>query len=330
MGLLRVFLFASAAVAAASGAASAAPNVVVSIKPVHSLVAGVMAGVGEPALIVDGASSPHAFTLKPSQATAIEQADVIFWVGPALEAFLEKPVETLGGDARVIALMDAPGLARLPLRHGGAFEAHDYGDGDHDLHEADTGHDGENDQVAEAGHDHDHGAFDMHVWLDPENAKAMVEEIEAVLADADPANATAYKANAEALSARLDGLTAAIGETLAPVKERPFFGFHDGYQYFENRFDLVAAGSITVSPEVIPGAERVAEVRAKVKDLGATCVFAEPQFEPRLVSVVAEGTPSRSAVLDPLGAEIANGPDLYFILMRNRAASIRDCLAPES
>ena len=160
------------------------------------------------------------------------------------------------------------------------------------------------------------------------NAKAMTHEIAEVLGAADPANAARYEANAEALEARIDGLTAELRQTLEPVHERPFIVFHDAYQHFERRFDLNAAGSITVSPEVIPGAERVSDIRHKVEELGATCVFSEPQFTPRLVKVVTDGTAAKSGVLDPLGAGIPNGPDLYFMLMRDMAASMRACLSP--
>ena len=158
----------------------------------------------------------------------------------------------------------------------------------------------------------------------------MVHEIEEALVAVDPANADTYAANAKALEARLDALTAEMAGILEPVKDRPFVVFHDAYQYLENRFGLRAVGSITVSPEVMPGAERVAEIKAKLRDLDAACVFAEPQFEPKLVSVVSEGTNAKPGVLDPLGAALEDGPDLYFQMMRDMAASFRDCLTPGS
>ena len=170
----------------------------------------------------------------------------------------------------------------------------------------------------------------MHLWLDPDNAKVFVYAIEAALSAYDPANAARYAKNAEALAVRLDALTAELSATLEPVKDRPFVVFHDAYQYFENRFDLRATGSITVSPEVMPGAERIAEIRGRLREVGATCVFSEPQFKPSLISVVTEGTTARVGVLDPLGTEIANGPDLYFTLMRNMARSMKDCLGANS
>lgn len=303
--------------------AADAPVVVTSIKPIHSLVAAIMQGVGEPELIVDGAASPHTYNLKPSNARALQDAKVIFWVGPGLEAFLEKPLQALGSDASIAALDDAPGLVKLPFREGGAFEAHDDGD-EHEHTEA--AHSAEADH--EHGHDdHEHGAFDTHLWLDPMNAKAMASEITTTLVAADPANALTYQANAKALDDRLTALDKEITATVAPVKDKPFIVFHDAYQYFEHRYGIRVAGSITVSPETIPGAERVSEIHRKVGELGATCVFAEPQFEPRLVDVVIEGTSARSGVLDPEAATLKAGPDLYFTLMRSIANSMKDCLS---
>jgi zinc transport system substrate-binding protein len=308
-----------------------APVVVTSIKPVHSLVSAIMEGVGRPELIVDGAASPHHYTMKPSNARALQDAKVVFWVGPGLEAFLEKPLEALGSDATVAELDRAPGLTKLKFREGGAFEPHDDGD-EHDAagHEGE-GHEGEGHEGHDhAEADHDHGAFDTHLWLDPMNAKAMAAEITTTLVAADPANALSYQANAKALDDKLDALDAEIAGIVSPVKDKPFIVFHDAYQYFEHRYKVRVAGSITVSPETIPGAERVSEIRKKVAGLGATCVFAEPQFQPRLVDVVIEGTKAKPGVLDPEAATLDAGPDLYFNLMRGIANSMKDCLSSES
>ena len=216
-------------------------------------------------------------------------------------------------------------LTKLEFREGGAFEDH----GDHDDHKKeDHGHDDHDDHKKDDhGHDdHGHDETDPHVWLDPVNAKALVHEIEEALTEADPANAAAYEANAETMMSRLDDLVAEIDTVLEPVKGRGYVVFHDAYQYFETRFGVSAIGSITVSPEVLPGAERVAKLQNKVRDLGATCVFSEPQFEPKLVVTITENTNAGTGVLDPLGTSINDGPDLYFTLIRNMAASLKNCL----
>ena len=296
-------------VIASPAAADAAVRVVASIKPVHSLVSAVMAGVGEPHLIIRGAVSPHTFSMRPSDAAMLENARVIFLIGESLETSLARPIDTLAGNARVIALSEAQGLVRRPLREGGTFEAHGHGtDDDHDLHRR--------------------GAFDMHIWLDPVNAGAMARAIAGALSKADPTNAGTYAANTQALLRRLEEFTRQTAAEVAPIRGKPFIVFHDAYRYFEDRFGLTAAGSSVVSPDRSPGVRRISELRDKIRELGVTCVFAEPQFEPRLVDVIIEGTPARTGTVDPLGATIESGPELYFTLIRNMAASFKSCLAP--
>ena len=338
---VRTLLLSTAILAAGASIARAeTPSVVVSIKPIHSLVSAIMQGVGEPGLIVEGAASPHTYSLKPSNAAALQDADVVFWVGHGLEAFLEKPLESLGSKATVVELDDAPGLEKLQFREGGPFEVHSHeGEEAHEGHShEEDGHDhakeaeeGHEHAGEEAGHEgHEHGEFDMHLWLSPDNARAIATEAAKVLAEKDPANAETYNKNLATLNDKLAALDKEIAETIAPVKEKPFIVFHDAYQYFEHHYGVQAAGSITVSPETLPGAERLTQIRDKVKTLGATCVFAEPQFEPKLVNVVIEGTPAKSGTLDPEAATLEPGPDLYFTLMKSIATSLRDCLGQPS
>ncbi|TDH38510.1 zinc ABC transporter substrate-binding protein ZnuA [Pseudohoeflea suaedae] len=319
--------------------AHAEPSVIASIKPVHSLVAAVMKGVGEPELLVDGASSPHGYQMKPSQAGQLQSADVVFWVGPELESFLVKPVETIAGSAQSVPLIDAAGVTRLAPREGGTFEHHDHAhEGEaHENHEsddhahsehADEAHKHEHEEAHE--HGHDHGEVDPHVWLDPENAKAFVAKIVTVLSAADPANAETYAANGKAEEEKLDTLIETVNQTLDPVRDRSFIVFHDAYHYFENRFGMEASGSITVNPELRPGAERISEIQTKLKSLKAACVFAEPQFEPKIVSVAIEGSDAHAGTLDPVGAELTPGPDLYPALIENLAKSMSDCLSEKS
>lgn len=317
----------AAALLCGMGSAQALDGVVTSIKPVHSLVAGVMQGVAEPELIVTGAASPHTYSMRPSDAEKLQASPLVFWVGPGLEAFLVEPLATLSADASVVALEEAEGLTRLEFREGGTFESQDeehvdagHGEDDHDhAHEADHAHDG-----------HDHGAFDTHYWLDPENAKAMVRVIAAELSDADPANAASYASNAAELTERLDALTAEVAEQVATVADRPFIVFHDAYHYFEDRFGLEAAGSITVNPETPPSAARIAQLQARIAELGAVCVFAEPQFDPAIVDALIDGSDARAGVLDPEGAGLSDGPDLYFELIRAMGTSFSDCLGGQS
>ena len=297
-------------VIAGSTSANGADRVVATFKPVHSLVSAVMAGVGEPYLIMRGAASPHSYRMRPSDAGVLGKARVIFMVGDLVESSLAGAIHKLGGKARVVELAEVPGLVRQPLRKGGAFE--------------DDGHD--------HGHGHSHGhddeAFDMHVWLDPVNAGLMALAIARTLSEIDPANAAKYGANADALVSRLDELTAQVAAELAPVRDKPFIVFHDAYRYFEDRFGLKAVGSAVVSTGRSPGVRRVRELRKKVHELGVVCVFAEPRFDQRFVKLITEGTKARSGTVDPAGITVKAGPEMYLTLMRNMAASFKECLAP--
>ena len=315
------FRFALAAIAlfisiVAAPSAIAADWVVVSIKPVHSLVSALMTGVGKPHLIMRGNVSPHNFSLRPSDAKIMDDARIVFWIGEGLETSLAGPVRTLAGNARVITLSEAQGLVRRSLRKGGTFEAHNHDD---------DGHGHEDELHDDDGH---HDAFDMHIWLDPVNAGVMARVIAGVLSEIDPDNATTYASNTVTLLQRLEDLTTEIAEDMGPVHNKPFIVFHDAYRYFEDRFDLTAAGSGVIGSERSPGARRILELRDKIHDLGATCVFAEPRIKPGLIDVIIEGTQARIGILDPIGVTIESGPDAYFTLMRNMATSFRKCLIP--
>ena len=316
-------------------AANADVNVVTSIKPVHSLVSSVMQGVGSPTVIIEGAGSPHTYSLKPSQAKQLQDADLVFWMGDELETFLEGPIQNIAKNAKSIKLIDSHGLKKIKFREGGMFDEHDDHD-DHDDHDKEEHAKDDHDDHGKEKHakddhdDHGHGEFDPHVWLDPINAKAVVHEIEEALVKADPKNAKKYEANAVRMAGKLDQLVTELRVQLQPVQGKGFIVFHDAYQYFEQRFGVAAIGSITVSPEVMPGAERVKDLREKIRDLRATCVFSEPQFEPKLVRTLVDGTGAQTGVLDPLGSSLTKGPDLYFELVREMARSLKECLSAKS
>jgi zinc transport system substrate-binding protein len=296
--------------------AAADLSVTVTIKPIHALVSGVMAGVGKPALLVKGAASPHTYAMKPSDAAALNASDVFFRVSEAVEPFTIKVVKSLPVRVKVVTLVESPGLELLKVRAGSTFEG-DHHDRPHpfDLHVAGNGHE---------------TRTDGHIWLDPENAKKMVAEIARVLAAASPEYANALASNAVRVTEQIDALERDLERDLAPVKDKPFLVFHDAYQYFERRFGLRAAGSVTASPDLPPSARRLSEIRTKISSLGATCVFAEPQFQPKLVDAVIEGTGARSGVLDPEGALLEPGPDAYALLMSRIAENLRDCLAHQN
>lgn len=332
---------------AAPGGVAAAPKVAVDIAPVHALVARVMAGVGSPDLILPPGASPHGHAMRPSEAAALDAAEVVFWVGPGLTPWFASAVETLGADARRVQLSNLAGLNLLAATddghdHGGAPAAgHDENDEHDKNHKDDHAKDHDDGHGPDDHHDDDHAAgspdaetvetpfrADPHIWLEPVNAATMTLAIAVVLAEADPDNAETYVANARAGVQEIQQLVTEISDTLAPVRGTPYIVFHDAYRYFEQRFGIAPAGAITVSDAVEPGAARVAAIRATIAQRGARCIFTEPQFPPRLAQMLAEGTGARLAVLDPLGTSLAEpGPGLYPALLRGLAGSLRDCLS---
>ena len=329
MRRIALAVLLTSAALSTSPAFAEVPAVVASIKPVHSLLSAVMQGVGEPLLLVRGAASPHTYALKPSDARALSNADLVFWVGPELEGFLEKPLKANAKKARSIALMEVPDMVLLDAREGGAWETHDHETHDHGDHEdhGDHGHDHKDEHAHNHDHDHghDHGEVNTHIWLNPANAKRIIATAAEALSAKDPANATTYRTNADRASQRIDVLDAELKAKLAPVVSKPFVVFHDAYHYYEAHYGLNGVGAITVNPERRPSAKRLSEIRAKITELGAVCVFAEPQFEPALVDTIIEGTKARKGVLDPEGADIPDGPDLYPTLMADIAAALTGC-----
>jgi zinc transport system substrate-binding protein len=303
--LLLLILFAAPGISTSAEA----PKVVVSLKPLHSLVAGVMAGVGEPLLLIQGGGSPHGYTLRPSEARMLSEAQLVVWVGPRLESFLEKSLSTLAGKARQLELSRELEAEMLPVREGGFWETH----------ASDEGH-GPGD-AGEPAH-HLHGERNQHLWLDPLLAKQIVARTAAVLTDIDPVHAGQYRHNAARVQTRLDTLHAGLKTRLAPVRTIPYIVFHDAYPYFEAAYGLNAVGSVTLTVDRKPGARRIEEIRKKIRELNVRCVFSEPQFEPRLVTTVIEGTGARTGILDPLGAALPSGEECYFQLMNDLADNL--------
>ncbi|AUG52263.1 zinc ABC transporter substrate-binding protein ZnuA [Thalassospira marina] len=328
-------LLAGAFVAAAQFAlpaaawAADAPKVVASIKPIHSIAAAIMQGVGEPELLVKGAASPHTYSLRPSEAKALQNADLVIYVSPELEGFLEKPLTSLSTNAKVMELAEATGVKTLEMREGGAFEPHHHGDDDdHDDGDHDEDHDHDH---ADADHDHDHEHHhhdegDPHIWLSPENGKAIATDIADQLAEIDPDHADFYRANLKSLLGKIDATKDDLASRVSTVKDKPFIVFHDAYQYLEHSFGLQAVGSITISPDRKPGAKRLHDIESKITSSGAACVFAEPQFKPAIVQSIVADTGARTGTLDPLGANIDAGPNAYLDILSQNIDSLASCL----
>ena len=318
-----------------SAALAEVPQGATEIAPVHSLVAQVMGDLGAPALIVRPGASPHGYAMRPSEAAALDRADLVVWIGEGLTPWLEGPVDTLGEGAAVLELMSVTGTILHDYREGARFGAHDHGDDEGHDHDKDEAHDHDHDHDHDHGKaadshagdhaGHDHSGADAHAWLDPANARIWLGAIAAELSRLDPAHAATYAANAATGQAALAALEAELSAELAPLAEAGFVVFHDAYQYFEHRFGLSAAGAITFSDASAPSAGRIAELRDAVATMGAECVFAEPQFDQRLVDTVFAGS-AKIGLLDPLGQDLTPGAALYEQMMRGMARAFSDCL----
>ena len=293
--------------------AKAELKVVTSIKPIHSLASYLMDGIGKPDLIVDGYASPHEFSMKPSHAKMLQNADLIFWVGEDLESFLEKPLSSIAKKAEKIELMSIKELTVLKFREKNIFDKHDYKEkGKKHADHKKKAHDG-----------HAHGKYDPHIWLDTMNAKAMLNEMAAHLIENDPKNEAKYKSNLDKALKDIDKLTIEVMTDLSNSVSS--IVFHDAYQYFEKRFNVNVLGALTINTDVMPGAEQLVEIREIIEHDKVACVFSEPQFNPDIINTVAKDMKIKTGVLDPLGATLDPGKDLYFKLIRNMSASFKGC-----
>ena len=296
------------------------PNVAADIAPVHSLVSRVMDGIGAPKLVVQSGASPHGYRLRPSEAKALQDADLVFWMGEELTPWLDSALKTLASKASITTLMDQEGVILHDFRESVLFEAHDHSD--HDDEKDHSDHDDEKDHD---DHD-DHGGHDPHSWLSPENAKLWLNIIASKLSVSDPENAATYFMNAAAGQTEIEEMITEVSATLKPVQGGKFVVFHDAYQYFENDFDFYASGAISLSDASDPSPARVAKIQKRIRDEGIQCVLAEPQFKRGLVATVMEGSEATASVIDPLGADLKTGPKLYTQLIINMAKTLRNCL----
>ena len=306
----------------ANRALTEAPKVVVDIAPVHSLVSMVMKGVGEPTLIIPANASPHDYTLRPSAAKALQNADIIFWMGSSLTPWLDRATTTLMKDAQMIALLDTEDTIILEVRDELTFDA-DHGD--HEEHEDHDEHDEHKDHVSEHKDGHEHHGIDPHAWLSAKNASVWLSVIAAHLSEIDPKNKETYKTNAAVGQKDITDLATDISKTLSGVQGRSFIVYHDAFQYFENDFNFTAAVAISPSDAAPVSPARIAAIRSMIEKEGIDCILSEPQYSQGLIQSVSSGTEVNLGIIDAIGAGITIGPDLYNTLMRNMAKTFADC-----
>ncbi|WP_343073075.1 zinc ABC transporter substrate-binding protein [Pseudomonas folii] len=281
-------------------------RVLTSIKPLQLIAAAVQDGVGTPEVLLPPGASPHHYALRPSDVRRVQQSDLLYWIGPDMEGFLPRVLKNR--TLPVVAVQSLPGLK---LRHFGADGA------SHD--EEDHGHD-------QPDHDHRPGSLDAHLWLSSVNARVIAAKMATDLSAADPTNAARYASNAKAFNARLDALDSRIKGRVAGIAGKPYFVFHEAFDYFEDAYGLKHAGVFSVAAEVQPGAQHVAAMRARLKEVGKTCVFSEPPLRPRLAETLTAGLPAKLAELDALGGETPANATGYELLLNKLGDDLVGCL----
>jgi len=294
--------------------ASQTQGIAVSIKPLHALVQGIMGNTGEADLLMRQSASPHGYSLRPSQLRLLQKARAVFYIDDAFEHFLRNALGNLPPTVEVIEIAHQPGMEILPLR-----DNDDWGDHDHSV----QGHQEKSDHT---NTDHDHDEDDLHIWLDTDNARTMVEIITRKLGEIYPDNKPIYRKNANSLLGRLELLDKDLTSILDPVKGKPYIVLHDAFQYFDHQHGLNGVGSITVEPNQPPSITDVQKIRDKLLDKDVICVFREPQFSDRLIETVIEGSSVRVGTLDPIGASLEQTPDFYFLLLLNLANDFAACI----
>jgi zinc transport system substrate-binding protein len=305
--------FLCAALTTAFLGAAAVPAqaaVVASIKPLGFIAAAIADGVTPTEVLLPDGASEHDYALRPSDVKRLQSADLVVWVGPEMEAFMQKSVNQLA-EQKQVQLAVLPGVKPLLMKGGD--------DDDH-------GHEGHDNSAENSDVDHHHGEYNMHIWLSPEVARLSAVAIHDKLVELMPQNRAKLDANLQSFELGLANIDKQVANVLAPLRGEGYFVFHDAYGYFEKHYGLTPLGHFTVNPEIQPGAQRLHDIRTQLVEQKAVCVFAEPQFRPAVINAVARGTNVRSGTLDPLGIEVKLGKDSYMQFLNGLANQYASCL----
>ena len=313
ISIIILFFFSSVNVFA-----SETIGIITTIKPIDSLVSAVVGDTGKTISLIPSETSPHEFRLKPSDARALQNGNIIFYISPHLETSIVKVFETLPKNIKIINLMEETGIEHLSIRDNEAWELHDHhDDGKHDDHDK---------HAQKDEHDDHKSKDDVHIWLDPENAIKIIKKVNTELSFFFPENAKIYDKNATKIINKIKSLKKQLKKELLPIKEKPYIVFHDAYQYFEKTFGLNAVGSIALEDDIASSPKQISFIKNKIIKSKASCVFQEPQFDNKLVKTVIEGTQAKIGTLDPLGFGIKEKEDFYLQLLRNMSKNLKECL----
>ena len=313
ISIIILFFFSSVNVFA-----SETIGIITTIKPIDSLVSAVVGDTGKTISLIPSETSPHEFRLKPSDARALQNGNIIFYISPHLETSIVKVFETLPKNIKIINLMEETGIEHLSIRDNEAWELHDHHD--------DEKHDDHDKHAQKDEHDDHKSKDDVHIWLDPENAIKIIKKVNTELSFFFPENAKIYDKNATKIINKIKSLKKQLKKELLPIKEKPYIVFHDAYQYFEKTFGLNAVGSIALEDDIASSPKQISFIKNKIIKSKASCVFQEPQFDNKLVKTVIEGTQAKIGTLDPLGFGIKEKEDFYLQLLRNMSKNLKECL----
>ena len=277
-------------------------NVVVTIKPLHSLVQSILGDSNNAKLLLDSSASPHDVQLKPSDIRELNKADVVILVDQSFEGFMQRIIQSAPNERMIIELSQDEAIMRLNAR-------------DH-LHETHT--------------DTDHSSFDPHLWLNPQNAKLIIRNITRHLIELDEVNTDLYRKNLDKTLTKLDQLDNDLKTRLNGFEKLAYITQHDAYQYFENRYKLNFIKAISLDSSIPPSVKLALNIQNDINTHNVRCIFREPQFSERLVNTLAESANIKTAELDPIGINLTPGPDLYFDLMTNLADNFAKCLTHKS
>jgi len=312
--------------------ASVTTVIITTIQPITSLVSAVIGNTGKTISLIPTEISPHEYKLKPSDIKKLQNGNIIFYVSDHLETSITKVFENLPKNIKSINLMEDAGIKHLAIRDNEAWERHDHrhGHGDHHDHDKKAKeHDDHEDEKHAKKHD-DHNNHekedDVHIWLSPDNAVKIIKKVNKELSLYFPENAKAYNKNTNQMIKKINELEVELKNELSGIKDKPYIVFHDAYQYFETSFDLNAVGSIALDGDIASSPKQISFIKDKIVKFKASCVFQEPQFDSKLVKIVAEGTNAQIGTLDPLGLNIKSGENFYLQLLKNMAKSLKDCL----
>jgi zinc transport system substrate-binding protein len=312
--------------------ASETTGIITTIQPITSLVSAVIGNTGKTISLIPTEISPHEYKLKPSDIKKLQNGNIIFYVSDHLETSITKVFENLPKNIKSINLMEDAGIKHLAIRDNEAWERHDHrhGHGDHhDHHKKAKEHDDHEDEKHAKKHD-DHNNHekedDVHIWLSPDNAVKIIKKVNKELSLYFPENAKTYNKNTNQMIKKINELEVELKNELSGIKDKPYIVFHDAYQYFETSFDLNAVGSIALDGDIASSPKQISFIKDKIVKFKASCVFQEPQFDSKLVKIVAEGTNAQIGTLDPLGLNIKSGENFYLQLLKNMAKSLKDCL----